>query len=580
MRSLTHIALAALGTALIATPVSAQTIYPIDRAAILAGSQFDLKVEFPGVVGASQAKVTINGRPAAQVLGRDLTLIEREDGKSASSLILRDVSLSQPGVYTVAAEDGTNSASVTWEVYATPGPRTARNVILFIGDGMSVAHVTAARILSRQMKEGRYRGLLAMDTMPHMAMIGTSGVDSVVTDSANSASAYATGHKSSVNALGVYASRADNNLEHPKVETIARLVKRQLGIGVGVVTNTEIEDATPAAMVAHTRRRSDYDVIVQQFFEVQPDVIMGGGSSNFLPKSTPGSRRADEQDYIARFRQAGYPVTTTNAEMRTAVTDPSTRKLLGLFHPRNMDGALDRLVLRGSTVKDFPDQPDLTEQTRSAIEVLSRNPGGFFLMVESGLIDKFSHPLDWERAAYDTIMLDNSVKVALDFAGNRNDTLVIVVPDHAHGISIIGTVDDTKTGDMRERVGIYDKAGFPNYPPPDAAGYPSRVDVSRRLAVFFNNYPDYCETFRPHMDKTNVPAIQTPERRYIANEENCKVPGAVRREGITPRGTDTGVHSADDVVLRAVGPGAERFRGFMDNTDVFRVIAHALSLGR
>ena len=117
-------------------------------------------------------------------------------------------------------------------------------------------------------------------------------------------------------------------------------------MGVGVVTNTEIEDATPAGMFAHTRRRADYDVIVQQLFEAAPDVILGGGSSNFLPKSAPGSRRADEQDYIARFRQAGYPIATTNLELRAAAAEPSARRLLGLFHPRNMDGALDRVVLR------------------------------------------------------------------------------------------------------------------------------------------------------------------------------------------------------------------------------------------
>jgi alkaline phosphatase len=580
MTSLTRVFSAVIGTMLAAAPISAQTIYPIDRATVLSGSRFDFKVEFPGVVAAGQAKVTINGRPAAQVLGHEPTLVEREDGQNASSLVLRDAAVSQPGLYTVIAGDGTNSASVTWEVFDTPGPRVARNVILFIGDGMSVGHVTAARILSRRVHEGRYRGVLAMDTMPHTALIGTSGVDSVITDSANSASAYATGHKSSVNALGVYASRAKNNLDHPKVEAITSLVKRQAGMGVGVVTNTEIEDATPAGMFAHTRRRADYDVIVQQMFEAAPDVILGGGSSNFLPKSAPGSRRADEQDYIARFRQAGYPIATTNLELRAAAADPSARRLLGLFHPRNMDGALDRVVLRGNTVKEFPDQPDLTDQTRAAIEVLSRNPAGFFLMVESGHIDKYSHALDWERAVYDTIMLDNAVKVAFDFAAERNDTLVIVVPDHTHGISVVGTLDDSKPGDMRDRIGTYAEAGYPNYPAPDAAGYPSRVDVSKRLAVFFNDFPDYCETFRPHMDRTNAPVVQGADRRFMANEENCKVAGAQRREGILPRGADSGVHTADDAILRAVGPGAERFQGFMENTEVFRVIAQALSLGR
>ena len=133
---------------------------------------------------------------------------------------------------------------MTWEVYGT-GPRKARNAILFIGDGMSLGHRTAARILGKGITEGKYHGQLAMDSMPRMALVGTAGVDSVITDSANSASAYTTGHKSSVNALGVYADRTPDTLDDPRVETITSLVKRRLGMAVGVVTNTEVEDATP-----------------------------------------------------------------------------------------------------------------------------------------------------------------------------------------------------------------------------------------------------------------------------------------------------------------------------------------------
>src|SRR5262249_34739680 len=157
-------------------------------------------------------------------------------------------SLFRPGRYSVVATDGKQTKTVVWEVYGT-GPRKARNVILFIGDGMSMAHRTAARILSKRITEGKYHGKLAMDVMPYMALLGTSGVDSIIADSANSASAYTTGHKSSVNALGVYADRTPDTLDDPKVETITSLVKRRLGMAVGVVTNTEVEDATPAAMV-------------------------------------------------------------------------------------------------------------------------------------------------------------------------------------------------------------------------------------------------------------------------------------------------------------------------------------------
>ncbi|WP_197712059.1 alkaline phosphatase [Polynucleobacter necessarius] len=105
-----------------------------------------------------------------------------------------------------------------------------------------------------------------------------------------------------------------------------------------------------------------------------------------------------------------------------------------------MDGSLDRLYLKKNTVEQYPNQPDLTEMTQSALDMLSRNPYGFFLMVEAALIDKFNPSLDWERAAFDTIMLSNAVQIAKDFAKKHPDTLIIVTPDHTHSGSIGGVV--------------------------------------------------------------------------------------------------------------------------------------------
>src|SRR5262245_61262044 len=212
MRALMTIPLVAL---CFVAPASAQTIYPIDRADILAGSLFDFKVEFPELQTSNGAAVTINGKPSVNTFGRDATFIEREDGKDQSALVLRDVSL-RPGTYEVRA----GTLSVTWNVYAT-GPRKAKNVILFIGDGMSPAHRTAARLLSKGIAQGKSLGKLAIDDMPHMALVATAGSDSIITDSANSASAYASGHKSAVNAMGVYADRTASPFDDPKVEPIA-----------------------------------------------------------------------------------------------------------------------------------------------------------------------------------------------------------------------------------------------------------------------------------------------------------------------------------------------------------------------
>ncbi|BAL97293.1 alkaline phosphatase [Rubrivivax gelatinosus] len=578
-----HLA-AGVAAALLACAAQAQSIYPLNRADILAGSRFDFKVEFDGVVPRDQMKVSINGQDYAQVFGQNAEYIEREDGKPASSLLLRGVSLPTAGHYVVKASDGTHEKSVNWTVYGTPAKRAAKNVILFIGDGFSIAHRTAARILSKGYDEGgKLKGKLAMDDMPYMALLSTQGTDSIVTDSANSASAYTTGHKSCVNALGVYCSRAADTLAHPAVETITSLAKRR-GMAVGAVTNSEVEDATPAAMAAHTRRRSDFDDIVRMFLDSRIDVLMGGGSPHFLPKSTPGSKRKDDTDFIAAYRQAGYQLATTKTEMTALAADKSTTKLLGLYNTGNVDGALDLKFLKKGSVAKFPDQPDVVEEMRAAIEVLSRNPNGFVLMVESARIDKYSHSMDAERAIYDTIMLDDAVQAAKDWSKARgNDTLILVTADHSHPVSLIGTVNDEAPGpEMRNKVGVYASAGWPNYPAPDAAGYPGTVDVSRRLRFVFGAYPDHYDTFRPYLDGENVPAVKGKDGVVVANEQYKDVPGAVLRIGNLPNtGPDAatqGIHSGDDVVLTATGPGAERVRGQMENTELFRVIAEALAL--
>jgi len=347
-----------------AAPAGAITIYPIDRAQILAGSRFDLKVEFDGVLGAADAKVTIDGTDLSTALGRPATFVEREAGVAASALLLRDVSLTKPGRYAIVASDGKTSRTVGWEVYGT-GPRKARNVILF--------------------KQG--------------------------------------------------------------------------------------------------------------------------------------------------------------------------------------------------TVTSFPEQPDLVDMVKTALTVLARHEDGFVLLVESGLIDKYSHPLDWERAVMDTIMLDRAVAVAKEFAGARNDTLIMVTADHTHGLSLVGTVDDSvRSQEMRDRIGVHEKAGYPNYPPANDEGYPPRLDVSRRLAIFFSVFPDYYETYRPKLDGPFVPAVGGPDKSYVANEKYKDTPGAVLRVGNLPHGAPQGVHSGEDVLLTATGPGAERVRGFLDNTEVFRIVVDALGL--
>ncbi|GGC63811.1 alkaline phosphatase [Chelatococcus reniformis] len=565
-------------TTCLASAAEAATIYPLDRADILVRSPFDLKVEFDKVVKPDDVKVTINGKPAAEVLGRDLEFIEKEDGVDASAVRLRAAHIAQPGAYTVGATAAGDTKTVTWNVYATQATPKAKNVIFFLGDGMSVAHRTAARLMSKGMTEGKANGRLHMDDLDRMAFIGTSATNSISTDSANSMSAYMTGHKTAVNALGVYADRTKSSLDDPRVETVAEALRRLSKKSIGIVSGAEIEDATPAAVIAHTRLRSDKPDIATQFLDTKPEIILGGGSAYFLPKSTPGSKRKDDKDLIKAFRDDGYALATDKAEL-AAASGTNTGKILGLFHTGNMDTVLDREFLKKGTVPRFPNQPGLVDMTKVALDQLSKNPDGFFLMVEGALIDKQSHPMDWERALFDTIEFDKAVGLGLEFARKNPDTLVIVTSDHTHGVSLIGTIDDAKPGtDMREKIGVYAAAGFPNYEDKDGDGYPDRIDVSRRLAMFAADFPDYYETFRPKLDGPFEPTVPKGKQEFVANEAYRDVPGAVLRIGNLPREADSAVHAVDDVILQATGPGSDAFKGYMEESDVYRAMVDALAL--
>ena len=196
-----------------ALAIQAATIYPINDAAILLGSKFDIKVEFDSVVAIEEIDIQLNGKPISNTIKQQASFIPNESGKG-SSLIYRDVQLAKAGINTMTAKAGQESQQVSWDVYAS-GPRKVKNIILFVGDGMTIANRTSARVLSKGISEGKYQGKLSFDDMPNMALISTSGSDSLITDSANSMSAYTTGHKTAVNAMGVYVSRASDNLSHP-----------------------------------------------------------------------------------------------------------------------------------------------------------------------------------------------------------------------------------------------------------------------------------------------------------------------------------------------------------------------------
>lgn len=544
-------------------------VLPIDNAKFVQGQIFDFAVEIKN--GSSDMKVTVNGKDAAQFFGKNS--VRKMEGNTAVYRI-DDVSFPKAGNITIEVKDGSNERSASYTVTNEKSKKRTKNVILFVGDGMSLQARQIARILSKGITEGRYNDLLNMEKMDNVAVVTTSGYDAIVTDSANSASAYATGHKSVVNAMGVYEDCTKDPFDDPKVENIIELVKRTRGMATGIVSTSNITDATPAAMVSHTRRRAEQNFIAQTMLEDKhrPDVILGGGSRHFIPMDVPGSKRKDNVDVIKSFEELGYSFSGTKTELEN--TPQSADKLLGLYQLDNMNVYIDRAVIKNPKVlKGFTDQPGLVEMTEKAIDTLSKNDNGFFLMVEGACVDKQLHVLDWQRAAYDNIELDKAVGAAQKFAAQNNDTLIIVVADHAHGASITGTYHelDGKTG--REAVRTYADSKWPTFEDADGDGYPDNPDPAVTLAVQFANHPD-CNIDYRFKDVPTPPAIMGKDGKAIANP----LTKGEFYAGNIPAKADQEVHAADDVILTAQGPGADYFKGTMDNTEVFFGIVRALGI--
>lgn len=553
----------------VAQQVSPITVLPIDDAKFAAGQKFDFLIEVKDAK-AKDIQVTINGKSAEQYFGKAAAVTM--DGKMATYRI-DQVSVKNAGPVDIIVQSNGNKRVVKYNVVADKAMNKAKNVILVVGDGMSLQARQIARILSKGMTEGKYNDLLEMEKMSNMALVTTSGYDSLVTDSANSASAYATGQKGTVNAMGTYTDSSKDPFDDPKVENIVEFVKRTRGMATGLVSTSNITDATPAAMIAHTRKRSEQNFIAQNLLDGahRPDVILGGGSRHFLPMNTPGSKRTDQTNVINAFKDLGYQFSGSKSELYQTPKD--AKQLLGLYQLDNMDVYVDRAMLKDPKVLGgFTDQPGLVDMTKKAIDTLSQNPNGFFLMVEGACVDKQLHAMDWQRAAYDNIELDKAVGVAKEFAKKNNDTLIIVVADHAHGASITGTYHelDGKTG--REAVRTYADAGFPTFSDEDGDGYPDNPDPKVTLAVQFANHPDTNINYRFKQSPVS-PSIMA-DGKAIANP---KTSGEFYKGNI-PANESSEVHSADDVVLNAEGPGAEYFKGVMDNTEVFFGMVRALGL--
>jgi alkaline phosphatase len=530
------------------------------------------------------------------------------------------------------ADGNLETAVGNFEIVALErGGRPVRNVIYLIGDGMGIAHRTAARLMLTGVAQGKSRGPLAMDTFPYTGVVITHSLNSIVTDSSPGAACYSTGNKSNNNQHGVFpddtapasGDPGTQLFDNPRVELLPEYLHRAYGRGLGIVTTSDVFDATPAAFGSHTQSRAAGTGIVDQFLDDRGltglQVLMGGGRKWFLPAGTPGSARSTATDYagltslapwgaapgvldptrdlVADFQAAGFHYASDKAGLDA--TPPGEDRVLGLFSLSNMNVAYDKIDgRRGATtvVEDytFPDQPMLDEMTEKALEVLSRNRNGFLLMVEGASIDKQAHNMDTERWIYDTIEFDRAIAVARRFAEHNRDTLVVVTADHeCAGVNIIGASRVTNAslesragsgggaGQLRNGVvGTYEAAGFPRYAIA-ADGYPQTADVDFRMLIGYaanaDRYEDWLANPQPLRDSQQPFNNQSPLNTYPTGPLDRDTGGDFLVTGQIPDGV--AAHTASDIVVSAFGRGASAFTGVMDNTDVFFKTAQAAIAG-
>ncbi|KAI9755720.1 MAG: hypothetical protein M1815_004715 [Lichina confinis] len=621
-------------------------IFPPDQVDFLAGSFFDIRLEVHAPVNGSEASPDIGGVPDSDftfTIGKkgeepqdasayfkvdepeletwNFTWFEDLFARDAETPSLvqvaakayRKVVLYEPGEYvaTLSYYDGSKTEA-TWLVRDEGQKRKAKNVILFIGDGMTSAMITAARLIAHQTINGKYTSKLQMDKFPVVGHQMSHSLDSFITDSANSATALYSGRKASVNALNVYGDSSRSPADDPKFETISEIWRRLLGGAIGIVSTAYIADATPAALSAHTRLRGQLGAVVDSYLNgvtnyswvppVEPDVIFGGGAEQFLP----GPKSFQGRDYYAAFEEKGYNVVLNKTALEATADGQPT---LGIFSVDNLSTWLDRNVYTDSLRNqsnspdgsggDATDQPGLKEMTVKAVEILHKRGGsdGFFLMSEAASIDKQMHLLDYDRALGDLLELDDTIRATIDKLtelGELEDTLIVVTADHGHGFDVMGSVDtkymdEQETDrDKRNAIGTYFNSGLSQYVQPtngssvrytDGTAFPANWDPRYTLYQGVGAFPDHREDYRVNKDGPREPAINVTEKLdYTANPEDS--PTGFLINGTLPVEDDVGVHSLTDVPVFSRGPCQEYFGGVYDNTEIFFQMAKCLGLSR
>jgi alkaline phosphatase len=451
---------------------------------------------------------------------------------------------------------------------------TPKNVIMFLGDGYGMVPMTATRIYA--VGED---GELTIDQFPETAFVKTFSHDAQVTDSAPSMGAYMTGVKANNEVISMtpdtmaidstgkpYYSGADSTCPTTgngnSVTTLLELAK-SAGRGTAVVTTTRVTHATPAATFSHICHRDGENTIAAQLVPGGAgynaalgndgvDVVMGGGWQHFLPKGADsGSSRSDTRDLTLELKAKGYSYITDKAGLDAVPS--STTKLVGLFTKSHMNFDIDR---------DPAKEPSLTEMTIKAFDIVSKNPKGFFMMVEGGRIDQALHPTLARKALQDAKAFDDAIKATIARVKltdpEMKNTLIVVTADHDHTMvmngysALTGKTTDTNPGIL----GLMRAFTDPTQPAKDADGKPYTTLV-------FGNGENRVQTNRgATVDLTDATVF----------DKNYHQEAAVR----TASGSET--HGGADVFLGAMGLGADSFHGTLDNTQVFSLMKSAVGL--
>lgn len=466
----------------------------------------------------------------------------------------------------------------------------AKNVILFVGDGMGVATVTAARILEGQLRgQPGEENLLFFETLPYSALVKTYSTDRQTPDSAGTMTAMVTGVKTRSGYLSVdqTVDRGSVDVDGHRLATIVELAE-SAGLATGIVTTTSITHATPGACYAHTTMRwweddsllsptaraSRFPDIASQLIAFRVgdglDVVLGGGRQHLLPvtRTDPEHKwqtgaRQDGRDLVKEWLAKPNASFVWNLEQFNAIQVDRVGPLLGAFERRHMRYEHDR-------ASDTAGEPSLSQMTSTAIDILARGNRGFFLMVEAGRIDHAHHETNAFRALTETIEFANAVKTG-HAKTSREDTLIVVTADHSHVMTISGyAARGTPILGLSTAI---DNAGGPDTAARDATGLPFAT-------LSYANGPGYAGAsdaqpegpkHRPHRSAGFRAASSRPDLSAV----DTTAPDHLQ-ECMVPLLDET--HGGEDVPLYADGPSAHLFHGVIEQHVIFHVCADALGL--